>query len=229
MPIYRTNGQTINRLQALSLFITTCRLSEANIMTAVRAWSNGVDTAATAAGTQLRETVRRTSAVQIIPDTEERAAFANPDFASTWALFTDERSVAISALKAKGLEALLFAVATAARSREPPYPRRPAGTRHEAQLQAMPASIVARVTGGPASRGADHDALDNRCRASVAAKAVVGNESAIRQRHGVRGEGVHGRNLPTACPFNRTLPAARQINAGDAIGCRARVAQGRAP
>jgi hypothetical protein len=114
MTIYRSNGQTINRLQALSLFITTCRLSEANIMTAVRAWSNGVDTAATAAGTQLRETVRRTSAVQIIPDTEERAAFANPDFASTWALFTDERSVAISALKAKGLEALLFAVAVVA-------------------------------------------------------------------------------------------------------------------
>lgn len=114
MPTYRANGQNINRLQALSLFITTCKLAEAGVMTAARAWANGADVADTAAGRTLREQVRRTSAVQIIPDGEERAAFSNPDFAATWASFTDERSVAISGLKAKSLDGLLFAVAVVA-------------------------------------------------------------------------------------------------------------------
>jgi hypothetical protein len=109
--IYRANGQNINRLQALSLFLTTCRLAEANVMLAARAWANGADKEDTAGGRQLRETVRRTSTVQIIADVEERTNFASPDFATIWALFTDERSVAISVFRAKGLEALAFGVA----------------------------------------------------------------------------------------------------------------------
>lgn len=108
---YRTGSILLNRIDALSLFIKTCKLAEPQLMTAARAWTNGLDTENTAGGRTLRDTVRKTSAVVIIPDTDERASFVNADFAVLWALFTDERTVAISSLKSKGLSALNFGVA----------------------------------------------------------------------------------------------------------------------
>jgi hypothetical protein len=63
------------------------------------------------AGRQLRESVRRTSAALIIFDTDDRTSFVNADFATLWALFTTERSVAISSLKSKQLSALNFGLA----------------------------------------------------------------------------------------------------------------------
>lgn len=118
MTTYRANGISCNRVQALSLFVSTCRLGETNLMTAVKAWSNGADTADTVAGRQLRETVRKTSNVRIFSDADERAAWAGADAATLWALFKDERSVAISAIKAKSLGAVDFAVSVLAELRD---------------------------------------------------------------------------------------------------------------
>jgi hypothetical protein len=120
MPIYRrTNGVVINRLQALSLFIVTCRLDEAQTLTAARAWANGADIADTATGKTLRETVRRTSDVRILMDAvEERAAWANGDASTLFALFADERRVALSVIKSKGWEALDFGFAVLAELRD---------------------------------------------------------------------------------------------------------------
>jgi hypothetical protein len=120
MTIYRrTNGTVLNRLQALSHFIVTCRLDEAQTMTATRAWANGADIADTVAGKTLRETVRRTSDVRIIMDAvEERGAWASGDAATLFALFADERRVQISVIKSRVLDAIDFGLLVLAELRD---------------------------------------------------------------------------------------------------------------
>jgi hypothetical protein len=114
----RATGATVNRLQALSLFIVTCRLDEPQVLTAARAWANGADIADTAEGRTFRETVRRTSNARILMDAvDERSAWANGDAAALFALFADERRVAISVLKSKGLGPMEFSFAILAELR----------------------------------------------------------------------------------------------------------------
>lgn len=117
MAIYRIKGVGVSRLLALSQFIVTSRLSEANTLIAARAWTNGADSADTAAGKTLRETVRKTSDVRILMDADERPPWASGDAAAMWALFKDERSVALSRYRSMNLSAVDFAIAVMAELR----------------------------------------------------------------------------------------------------------------